>query len=50
MEMNKEFLRKHCKEQGLYTTPSLNDKLYLHYKGFKRIESLNEYTSLKAIW
>ena len=35
---------------GLYTTPSINDKIYLHYKGFKRIEHLDEYTGLKAIW
>ena len=35
---------------GLYSTPSINDKIYLHYKGFKRIENLDEYTGLKAIW
>lgn len=43
-------LRKLCKDTGLYTTPSINDKLYLHYKGFKSIQNLEEYTGLKALW
>ena len=50
MEMNVVTIKKLCKEQGLYTTPSVNDKLYLHYKGFSKIENLKEYTGLKAIW
>lgn len=49
-EMTKPFLRKLCKDAGLYTTPSINDKLYLHYKGFSAIENLDEYTGLKVIW
>jgi dynein assembly factor 1 len=49
-EMTKPMLRKLCKDTGLYTTPSINDKLYLHYKGFKAIENLDEYTGLKALW
>ena len=48
--MTREFLKKLCKENGLYTTPSINDKLYLHYKGFNSISNLEEYTGLKALW
>lgn len=48
--MTKPLLKKLCKDNGLYGTPSVNDKLYLHYKGFRRIENLEEYTGVKAIW
>ena len=50
MEMTKPILRKLCKDQGLYGTPSVNDKLYLHYKGFSKIQNLEEYVNVKAIW
>ncbi|RHY66664.1 hypothetical protein DYB30_011199 [Aphanomyces astaci] len=48
--MNKATLRKICKDLDLYSTPSINDRLYLHYKGFRRIENLEEYTNVKVIW
>ena len=48
--VTKAELRKQCKERSLYGTPSCNDKLYLHYKGYRRIENLDEYTALKVVW
>jgi len=38
------------KKDKMYTTEYLNDKLYLHYKGFKRIENLEKYTGVKVLW
>ena len=48
--MNKKDLKRDCVKNGLYSTPAINDKLYLHYKGYNRIENLEEYTGLKALW
>ena len=48
--MTAEEIAKVAVEQGGYETPALNDKLYLHYKGYRRIENLEEYKNLKALW
>lgn len=48
--INAKFLREHCKKNKLYLTPELNDVLYLHYKGFMKIENLEKYTGLRALY
>ncbi len=48
--MDKATLLQLCKEQKLYRTPELNDSIYLNFKGFSRIENLEQYTGLKALF
>lgn len=49
-QMTKKVLKDICKELNLYTTPEINDILYLHFKGFQKIENLEEYTGLKVAY
>lgn len=49
-EMTKKVLRQLCKDNDLYVTPHVNDKLYAHYRGFNKIQNLEEYTGLRVIW
>lgn len=48
--MSPEEIRLSCSENNGYEAPELNDKLYLHFRGFRRIENLGPYTSCKALW
>ncbi|KAJ3023518.1 Dynein assembly factor 1, axonemal [Thoreauomyces humboldtii] len=48
--MTPRYLLQLCREQKLYQTPELNDKMYLHFKGFAKIENLAPYTGLKSLW
>lgn len=50
MEMTVQSLKAICKEHKLYNTPSLNDKLYANFKGFKAISNLEAYTGLRALF
>ena len=46
-----EFLKKLLKsKKSYYQTQSLNDTLYLHFKGFKKIENLEGFTGLKTLY
>ena len=50
MEMTPKVLKGICRSLDLYQTPELNDKLYLHYKGFSDIANLEPYTGLKVLY
>ncbi|KAJ3105390.1 Dynein assembly factor 1, axonemal [Phlyctochytrium planicorne] len=49
-KMTPKYLKQLCAEQQLYQTPELNDKLYLHFKGFAKVENLDAYTGLRSLW
>ena len=50
MEMTPKVLKGICRSLDLYQTPELNDKLYLHYKGFSAISNLEPYTGLRVLY
>jgi hypothetical protein len=48
--LTEKYLKDLCEENQQYLTPKLNTCLYLHYKGFTKIESLEKYTGLACLW
>lgn len=52
MRISEKYLKKLFRDNyGLYyNTFELNEKLYLHYKGFKKIENLHRFPDLKCIY
>jgi hypothetical protein len=39
-----------CEENQQYLTPKLNTCLYLHYKGFSKIQALDKYVNVACLW
>jgi hypothetical protein len=48
--ITKKYLRQLCEENELYMTAHLNDKLYVHFKGFTKIENLDDYINVKSLF
>jgi len=48
--MTPAVLVQSCLDNDGYETPELNDNLYLHFKGFQRVENLEPYVNLKGLW
>jgi len=48
--ITERYLKELCERNGQYVNPILNDTLYLHYKGFTKIENLEAYSNLKSLW
>jgi len=49
-EMTAKAVQAICKETGGYNTKNLNEKLYLHFKGWAKIENLEEFTGARVVW
>jgi len=49
-EMNEDLIRLICATNDGYETPELNDKLYLHFKGFSKICNLEKFTACRSLW
>ena len=50
IRLTKETILKACKGCQGYSTPRLNENLYLQRYGFIKIENLEEYTGTVALW
>ena len=50
IRMTRAELTKAALSNGGYSTPYLNDSLFLSFRGYRRIESLEAYTGLKALY
>ena len=48
--MSKKNLKIFCEKEDLYEFPSLNEKIYLNHKSIHKIENLEEYINLRALW
>ena len=48
--ITERYLKELCETNGQFANPALNDTLYLHYKGFTRIENLDAYKNIKSLW
>ena len=46
--ISEQTLKFVCLENQGYELPELNENLYLHFRGFRRIENLDKYTGLKV--
>jgi len=48
-KMTPEVLQAICKERHMWAQPHLNTQLFLNYRGFDAIESLEDYTSVRSL-
>jgi dynein assembly factor 1, axonemal len=49
-KMSEEFIAEICKANGGFRTPELNEKIYLHFRGFRKIEGLGSFVNCRALW
>lgn len=50
VEMTEQLVLEQCKAHKGYSTPELNEKLYLHHFGFTKIRNLDPYIGCKVLY
>ena len=50
ISISKKTIKESLKKHSGYLTPELNYTLYLHYQSFTRIDNLDPYVNVKALW
>jgi dynein assembly factor 1 len=48
--MTADAIKQSCLDNDGFELPELNEKLYLHFKGYQRIENLEQYTGCKGLF
>ena len=48
-KLTEEYLEALCVQNDQYVTPHLNDQLFLHFKGFSKLEALEKY-NCRTLW
>jgi len=48
--LTEEYILKACEFEGFYTIPKYNNTLYLHFKGFMKIENLDNFVNVKVLY
>ncbi len=48
--ITEKFCSELCEYNGHYYYPKLNGCLYLHYKGFRKIENLDAFINVKVLY
>lgn len=48
--LTEKYIRELCEENEQYSTPKLNTVLYLHFKGFNKIQALDKYVNVACLF
>lgn len=49
-KLTPEYVSHVCVEKGGFHTAHLNTCLYLHYKGFRKLEAIEAFTEVRTLW
>jgi dynein assembly factor 1 len=48
--ITEKYCKELCEYNGYYSTPHLNYNLFLHFKGFSKIENLESFINVRVLY